>query len=113
MTFDTTVVYGDQESTSFTFRLKHGERVTIPNIPDGTHYTVKESDNAGYRVSTSGAQGTIRAGESVTAAFLNSRGPVPLTGDSGAKTLGAILMGGSFLAILVLVFIVRRRRKRS
>ena len=113
VTFDATVVYGNQESTSFSFRLKHGERVTIPNIPDGTHYTVKESDNAGYRVSTSGAQGTIRAGESVTAAFLNSRGPVPLTGDSGAKTLGAILMGGSFLAILVLVFIVRRRRKRS
>lgn len=113
VTFDATVVYGDQESTSFTFRLKHGERVTIPNIPDGTHYTVKESDNAGYRVSTSGAQGTIRAGESVTAAFLNSRGPVPITGDSGAKTFGAILMGGSLLAIIVLVFIVRRRRKRS
>ena len=113
VTFDTMVVYGNQESTSFTFRLKHGERVTIPNIPDGTHYTVKESDNVGYRVSTSGAQGTIRAGESVTAAFLNSRGPVPLTGDSGAKTLGAILMGGSLLAIIVLVFIVRRRRKRS
>lgn len=113
VTFDTMVVYGDQESTSFTFRLKHGERVTIPNIPDGTHYTVKESDNVGYRVSTSGAQGTIRAGESVTAAFLNSRGPVPLTGDSGAKTLGAILMGGSLLAIIVLVFIVRRRKKRS
>lgn len=113
VTFDTMVVYGNQESTSFTFRLKHGERVTIPNIPDGTHYTVKESDNAGYRVSTSGAEGTIRAGQSVTAAFLNSRGPVPLTGDSGAKTLGAILMGGSLLAIIVLVFIVRRRKKRS
>ena len=54
-----------------TFTLKHNESKTIKGIPAGMTYTVTESDNAGYTVTMSGNTGTIKAGETSTAAFNN------------------------------------------
>ena len=54
-----------------TFTLKHNESKTIKGIPAGYTYTVTESDNAGYTVTMSGNTGTIKAGETSTAAFNN------------------------------------------
>ncbi len=54
-----------------TFTLKHNESKTIKDIPAGYTYTVTESDNAGYTVTMSGNTGTIKAGETSTAAFNN------------------------------------------
>ena len=61
-----------------TFTLKHNESKTIKDIPAGYTYTVTESDNAGYTVTMSGNTGTIKAGETSTAAFNNYK-----AGDSG------------------------------
>lgn len=112
MTFDRAVAYGDQASDTITFQLRHGESVTLPNIPEGTKYEVKESDHEGYRVSSSGAKGTIAAGKTSVASFVNSKG-VPLTGDSGSKVLGAVIMGASILAIVGLVYADRKLGKRK
>lgn len=112
VTFDRAVAYGDQASDTITFQLRHGESVTLPNIPEGTKYEVKESDYAGYRVSSSGAKGTIAAGKTSVASFVNSKG-VPLTGDSGSKVLGAVIMGASILAIVGLVYADRKLGKRK
>lgn len=112
VTFDRAVAYGDQASDTITFQLRHGESVTLPNIPEGTKYEVKESDYAGYRVSSSGAKGTIAAGKTSVASFVNSKG-VPLTGDSGSKVLGAVIMGASILAIVGLVYVDRKLGKRK
>ena len=112
VTFDRAVTYGDQPADTFTFQLKHGESITLPNIPEGTKYEVKESDHEGYRVSSSGAKGTIVAGKTSVASFVNSKG-VPLTGDSGSKVLGAVIMGASILAIIGLVYADRKLGKRK
>ena len=113
VTFDRAVAYGDQASDTITFQLRHGESVTLPNIPEGTKYEVKESDYAGYRVSSSGAKGTIAAGKTSVASFVNSKGPIPITGDSGSKVLGAVIMGASILAIIGLVYADRKLGKRK
>ena len=75
-----TETYGDVTFTNgvATFTLKHGESKTIKDIPAGYTYTVTESDNAGYTVTMSGNTGTIKAGETSTAAFNNYK-----AGDSG------------------------------
>ena len=67
------VTYGGVTFTNgvATFTLKHGESKTIKDIPAGYTYTVTESDNAGYTVTMSGNTGTIKAGETSTAAFNN------------------------------------------
>ena len=62
-----------------TFTLKHNESKTIKGIPADMTYTVTESDNAGYTVTMSGNTGTIKAGETSTAAFNNYKAG----GDSG------------------------------
>ena len=54
-----------------TFTLKHNQEKKITEIPAGMTYTVTESDNAGYTVTMSGNTGTIKAGETSTAAFNN------------------------------------------
>ena len=54
-----------------TFTLKHNESKTIKGIPADMTYTVTESDKAGYTVTMSGNTGTIKAGETSTAAFNN------------------------------------------
>lgn len=60
-----------------TFSLKHGESVTGQDIPAGTGYTVEESDNAGYTVTSSGTTGTIENGVTAAANFHNYKsGPV-------------------------------------
>lgn len=113
VTFDRAVAYGDQPADTFTFQIKHGESITLPNIPEGTKYEVKESDHEGYRVSSSGAKGTIAAGKTSVASFVNSKGPIPITGDSGSKVLGAVIMGASILAIVGLVYVDRKLGKRK
>lgn len=57
--------------------LKHGESITIHGIPAGTAYQVEELDADGYKVTSEGTAGTIRAEGTVTAAFTNTRNDDP------------------------------------
>lgn len=65
------------------FLLKDGERMKIDGLPGTTRYTVTESDNSGYRVSSSGADGEILPGVERTASFNNYRGG---SGGGGGST---------------------------
>lgn len=58
-----------------TFTLKHGESITITGIPEGTRYTVAETDYTaqGYTANSTGATGTITANVTAQALFENVR----------------------------------------
>lgn len=59
-----------------TITLKHGESITIRDIPGNSKYTVTETEaNAdGYTTTSSGTIGAIVAGKATTAAFINNKG---------------------------------------
>ena len=57
--------------------LKHGESITIHDIPAGTAYQVEELVADGYKVTSEGTTGTIRAEGTVTASFTNTRNDDP------------------------------------
>lgn len=137
---DATVTYGAVTFTkgTGTFTLKHGESVTMTGIPAGTHYLVEESDNEGYQVNATGAEGEITPDTVLTAAFTNQKddaggGPetdpdkepdkgtnegtdktVPATGDDNMPALwaGLVVLGLACLAATV-TFSRRTGKKRS
>ena len=91
------------------FELKHGDTVTIANLPEGVKYTVTEADykDEKYETTSENATGTMDA-EAKTAAFTNTK-----TGDIDTgvylDNLPYILVFAGVLAIAT-VFVVRRRR---
>ena len=64
------------------FTLKHGESKKAPGLPNGVGYTVVESDNSGYTVTKTGDTGSIIGGETVTAAFTNTKNTTPPPPDN-------------------------------
>ena len=90
-----------------TFKLKHGETISIANLPYGVGYTVTETAAKGYTTTKDGDTGTINAAKQ-TAAFTNTK-----TGDIDTgvylDNLPYILVFAGVLAIAA-VFVVRRRR---
>ena len=70
------------------FKLTHGQTLTIGGIPNGTAYTVTEGDysQAGFIITTStGATGTIETGKTAAASFTNTH---KVGGLTVQKTLG-------------------------
>lgn len=94
-------------SGTTTFRLKHGDTITIENLPAGVSYKVEEATPSDYTMNATGQEGTMDA-EAKTAAFTNTK-----TGDIDTgvylDNLPYILVFAGVLAIAA-VFIVRRRR---
>lgn len=90
-----------------TFLLKHGETISIANLPYGVSYTVTETAANGYTTTKTGDTGSINAAEQ-TAAFTNSKTG---TVDMGVylDNLPYILVFAGVLAIAA-VLVVRRRR---
>jgi hypothetical protein len=78
-----TGTYGDMtfENGVATFKLKHDESKTATGLPNGVGYTVVESDNRGYTVTKTGDTGSIIGGETVTAAFTNTKNTTPPPDD--------------------------------
>ena len=70
-----TGTYGEMTFTNgvATFTLKHGKSITATNLPEGTKYIVVESDANvdGYHSTWEGAVGTIPAGGTAKASFVN------------------------------------------
>ena len=58
-----------------TFKLKHGDTITIENLPAGVSYKVEEATPSDYTMNATGQEGTMDA-EAKTAAFTNTK-----TGD--------------------------------
>lgn len=94
-------------SGTTTFKLKHGDTITIENLPEGVSYKVEEATPSDYTMNATGQEGTMDA-EAKTAAFTNTK-----TGDIDTgvylDNLPYILVFAGVLAIAA-VFIVRRRR---
>ena len=72
---------GDYEGTitsGGTFSLKHGESITIADLPAGAKYTITETAEDGYTPATNPMTGTITGGETaVTAEFMNAYNTEP------------------------------------
>lgn len=91
-----------------TFLLKHGDTITIANLPYGVTYTVTETAAEGYTTEKTGADGTISAADQI-AAFTNTK--------DGSIDTGVVLNNMPYILVLavlaagVAVFIIRKRRE--
>lgn len=91
-----------------TFLLKHGDTITIANLPYGVKYTVTETAAEGYTTEKTGADGTISAADQI-AAFTNTK--------DGSIDTGVVLNNMPYILVLavlaagVAVFIIRKRRE--
>lgn len=119
-----TGTYGDLtfENGKAVFSMKAGESKTAKGLPVGVKYTVTESNNEGYTVTVNGvntsiAQGTISAKKKAVAAFNNNKeapsgGHLPPdTGDASDFGIWLLLMVGSLLSAVVIVFYGRRQQQ--
>lgn len=90
------------------FNLKHGDTITIANLPYRVEYTVTETAAEGYTTTSTGDYGTINAAEQ-TAAFTNNK--------AGSIDTGVVLNNMPYILVLavlaagVAVFIIRKRRE--
>ena len=80
-----------------TFMLKHGDTISIANLPYGVRYTVTETAADGYTTTKSGDTGSINAAET-TAAFTNSKTGSIDTGVTTESLPYVVLMGFVVLA---------------
>lgn len=55
-----------------TFKLKHGQAITIQGLPVGAKYTITEDDAAGYTPDKKTIEGTVAADGTSQAAFVNT-----------------------------------------
>ena len=81
--------------------LKGGDSVTIAGLPDGAQYTVAETKVDGFRVEAVGAEGTIEANATASAAFTNTyraKGEYQLVAQKSYR--GAELEDGQFTFVL-------------
>lgn len=96
------------EKKEYTFKLKHGDTITIANLPYGVKYTVTETAAEGYTTEKTGADGTISAADQI-AAFTNTK--------AGSIDTGVVLNNMPYILVLavlaagVAVFIIRKRRE--
>lgn len=89
------------------FHLKHGDTISISNLPYGVTYTVEETAAEGYTTEKTGDSGSISSAEA-TAAFTNTKeGDI----DTGIKldSLPYILVFAGALALAV-IMVIRKRR---
>lgn len=91
-----------------TFLLKHGETISIANLPYGVSYTVTEKAADGYTTKKKGDTGTVNKADQ-TAAFENNRTGEVDTGIN-LTTLPYILVFAGVIVIAGAAFITRRRR---
>lgn len=96
------------EDKEYTFKLKHGDTITIANLPYGVTYTVTETAAAGYTTTSTGDHGTINAADQA-AEFTNTK--------DGSIDTGVVLNNMPYILVLavlaagVAVFIIRKRRE--
>ncbi len=91
-----------------TFKLKHGDTISIANLPAGVTYTVVETAEDGYTTTKTGDTGVMDKNEK-TAAFTNTKtGEV----DMGVNltTLPYMLTIAGIVVIVAVAFVAKRRR---
>lgn len=92
---EVTIVAGERKE--YTFMLKHGETISIANLPYGVGYTVTETPADGYTTTKTGNDGSINAKET-TVAFENKKTGEIDTGVTTESLPYVVLMGFVVLA---------------
>lgn len=100
----TTIKIGEET----TFKLKHGETISIANLPYGVTYKVEETPVADYKTDKTGDTGSVREATQ-TAAFTNTKNGDVDTGVN-LTTLPYILVFAGVIVIAGAAFITRRRK---
>ena len=117
VTFDASGSYGytgsreGEISSGGSIKLRHGESVTISGLPASTKYSVVESENAGYTVTSSGDTGIIQENATSNASFINNRSKVPDTGDKNKPAFWSILMLISLAVVTGSIFFKKKSNK--
>lgn len=76
-----------------TVKLKHGEKVTVEGLPAGTPFKVEEVAAEGYDSKASGAEGTIEAGKTQEASFVNTLKAQGSPGKAGGAAASKLKSG--------------------
>jgi hypothetical protein len=117
----TETIYTTDENGVLTVNLMHGQTVTLEDLPEGTQYSVEETDADNYTTTFQVAdneateskllQGTLDDAESV-AIQVNNEGIVTPTGVETENRPFALQFTGSAAALLALLIEKRRRKQR-
>ena len=107
----TTIKSGD------TIQLSHGETAIIYSLPAGIDYKVTETDTKGYKLTSTGATGSI-AEDGSKASFINEKNSKvagdtagPDTGDhSSTETAALVVMQIAIMSMLVCIICMKKLR---
>lgn len=89
-----------------TFMLKHGDTLSIANLPYNVTYTVTETADADYETTKTGDTGTISAAEQ-TAAFTNTKEGSTDTGVTTENLPYVLLIG--FVVLAGAALLIKRK----
>jgi hypothetical protein len=115
-------IYTTDENGNITLNLKHGEEFTLLNLPQGTTYTITETDADDYTTdfSVSGGtyesssghtqSGTMTDSTDVSVGVTNDKVLVVPTGISLENEPFLLLMIFSAVAILIMIIVGKRRK---
>jgi len=100
------------DTKTFTLQLKHGQKITLENIPAGVTYSVSETEanQDGYTTTVGSETGTVAAKVDSTVDYTNTKNIVIDTGIS-VDTLPYMMIMA--LALLGAALLVVRRRKEQ
>lgn len=90
-----------------TFQLKHGDTISIANLPYGVSYTVIETAADGYTTTKTGDTGSINAA-SQTAAFTNTKTGTVDTGINLDSIPYILVFAG--VIVIAAILVIRKRR---
>lgn len=105
-----TVAGGWTGEKTVPLKIKHGETITLKNLPYGVTYTVDEADYSSDKYETSGEVTTATAidAASVTVSIVNKK-EIPIDTGISLDSLPYILLLVAVAAVVV-VMIIRKRR---
>lgn len=92
-----------------TFKLKHGDTISIANLPAGVTYKVVETKAEGYTTTKTGDEGIINGNNASTAAFTNTKTGEVDTGIN-LTSLPYMLTIAGIVVIAAIAFVAKRRR---
>lgn len=102
-----------------TIELGHGETAIIYGLPAEISYKVTETDTKGYKMTSTGAAGSI-AEDGSTASFINDKSEssggsanVPDTGDSSSTAIAAAIMSLAAMSMLLCGIAMRKSKEEN
>jgi hypothetical protein len=114
-------IYTTDENGGITLSLKHGDTVTLQNLPPGTQYTITETDADSYTTSFSVSGGTRKSSsdyavsgtiDDSTDVSVNVTNNKVLTVPTGVSTdIEPFVLLLSLSAVTILVMIVCKKHK--